>query len=85
MSRTKYILLIVEAEHHTAMKDFDKAESCYDASIKAAREEHRFIPKRLQWQTNLLGFSTWKGGNATHSYFKSSLSCYQIWGGVPLL
>jgi hypothetical protein len=46
MSRTNYLLLIKEAELHTAMIYFDKAESCYDASIKAAREEHRFIPTR---------------------------------------
>jgi len=47
MSRANYLLLIKEAELHTALKDFDKAESCYDASIKAAREEQRFIPNEL--------------------------------------
>ena len=78
-------LLLIEAELHNTMKDFDMAESCYEASIKAARE-HRFIQEE-SIANELAGIFNLERGQRqrSHSYFKSSLSCYQKWGAFTVV
>ena len=63
-------LLLIEAELHNTMKDFDMAESCYEANLL---------------HTNLLGFSTWKGGNAKDRTHTSKVTFHVTRNGVPLL
>jgi hypothetical protein len=78
-------LLLIEAELHNTMKDFDMAESCYKASIKTARE-HRFIQEE-SIANELAGFFNLERGQRqrSHSYFKSSLLCYRKWGAFAVV
>jgi hypothetical protein len=78
-------LLLVEAEFHNTLKDFVKAESCYESSIKAAKE-HRFIQEEAI-ANELAGIFFLERGQRqrSHSYFKSSLSCYQKWGAFAVV
>ena len=67
------------------MKDFDKAQLCYEASIKAA-QEHRFIQEEAIAQ-ELAGIFFLERGERrrSHSYFNHSLSCYQRWGAFAVV
>jgi hypothetical protein len=79
-------LLLLEAEYHNTMKEFEKAALCYEASIKAA-QVHRFIHEEAMAH-ELAGIFFLERGQChrqmSYSYFKNSISCYQKWGAMAV-
>ena len=78
-------LLLIEAEYQYTIKDFDNAEFCYEASIKAA-QEHRFIQEEAMAH-ELAGIFFLERGQRrrSHSHFSHSLSCYQRWSAFAVV
>merc|ERR1719203_1517927 len=73
-------LLLLEAEMHNNQKDFDKAASCYQASIRAA-QEHKFIHEEAI-ASELAGLFFLERGLHQKSklFFEHSSKCYEKWG-----
>lgn len=73
-------LLLMLAEWHNTLKDYDNAALCYESSIKAAHK-HKFIHEEaLAYE--LAGIFFLERGLRPKSYqfFMSSIECYTKWG-----
>ena len=77
-------LLLIEAEMHYTLGEFDKAATKYEASIKAA-QEHKFIHEQAI-ASERAGFFFLEGGmrQKSHSHFKHASECYEKWGATVL-
>jgi len=77
-------LLLVEAEMHNTRKDFHKAASCYEASIRAA-QEHKFIHEEAI-AIELAGIFFLDRGlhQLSLSFFEDSIECYEKWGAYAV-
>ena len=73
-------LLLMEAELHYALKEFDEAASCYEASIKAA-QDHKFIHEEgLASELAAMFFHEQENLPMSCRLFKQSMECYENWG-----
>ena len=77
-------LLLVEAELHYTQKDFDKAATCYEASVKAARE-HKFIHEEAI-ASELAGIFFLEIGlcQKAKSFYLHSIECFKKWGAFAV-
>ena len=78
-------LLLVEAELCNTQKDYDKAASLYEASVKAAKM-HKFIHEEaIASECAGIFFSERGLRQKSLSYFKHSSECYKEWGALAVV
>jgi len=77
--------LLLNAEHNKLTNDFTNAATCYNASIKAAKE-HKFIHEEAI-ANELAGIFYSEQGIYPNSlsYFKQAVECYKRWGASAIV